>query len=75
MIRGSPYDAFVVGGALYTMRWHRDARRFVRRYRGGTGGPSRRLHGRKMAGDFRDRDQIATWARSIAASLDPVTTS
>jgi menaquinone-dependent protoporphyrinogen oxidase len=28
-----PYDAVVVGGALYAMRWHRDARHFVRRYR------------------------------------------
>jgi menaquinone-dependent protoporphyrinogen oxidase len=28
-----PYDAVVVGGALYMMRWHRDARRFVRRNR------------------------------------------
>ncbi|MFF8925904.1 flavodoxin domain-containing protein [Streptomyces longwoodensis] len=27
------YDAVVVGGALYTGRWHRDARRFVRRHR------------------------------------------
>jgi menaquinone-dependent protoporphyrinogen oxidase len=26
------YDAVVVGGALYAMRWHRDARRFVKRY-------------------------------------------
>jgi menaquinone-dependent protoporphyrinogen oxidase len=26
------YDGFVVGGALYASRWHRDARRFVRRY-------------------------------------------
>jgi menaquinone-dependent protoporphyrinogen oxidase len=26
------YDAVVVGGALYAMRWHRDARRFVRRH-------------------------------------------
>lgn len=25
------YDAVIVGGALYAMRWHRDARRFVRR--------------------------------------------
>jgi menaquinone-dependent protoporphyrinogen oxidase len=29
----NPYDAVVVGGALYAGRWHRDARRFVRRYR------------------------------------------
>ncbi|WP_458247681.1 flavodoxin domain-containing protein [Streptomyces sp. MAI_2237] len=29
----TPYDAFVVGGALYAGRWHRDARRFVRRNR------------------------------------------
>jgi menaquinone-dependent protoporphyrinogen oxidase len=26
------YDAVVVGGALYTGRWHRDAARFVRRH-------------------------------------------
>ena len=26
------YDAVVVGGALYAYRWHRDARRFVRRH-------------------------------------------
>lgn len=27
------YSAVVVGGALYTSRWHRDATRFVRRHR------------------------------------------
>jgi menaquinone-dependent protoporphyrinogen oxidase len=27
-----PYDAVVVGGALYALRWHRDARRFVKRH-------------------------------------------
>ena len=27
------YDAVVLGGALYTGRWHRDAHRFVRRFR------------------------------------------
>ena len=26
-----PYDAVIVAGALYATRWHRDARRFVRR--------------------------------------------
>lgn len=26
------YDAVVIGGALYASRWHRDARRFVRRH-------------------------------------------
>ena len=25
------YDAVIVGGALYMARWHRDARRFVKR--------------------------------------------
>ncbi|WP_405905365.1 MULTISPECIES: flavodoxin domain-containing protein [unclassified Streptomyces] len=30
-----PYDAVVVGGGLYAGRWHRDARRFVRRHRRG----------------------------------------
>lgn len=29
----SGYDAVLVGGALYALRWHRDARRFVRRHR------------------------------------------
>ncbi|BET46586.1 hypothetical protein RGQ21_15680 [Kitasatospora aureofaciens] len=28
-----PYDAVVVGGGLYAGRWHRDARRFARRFR------------------------------------------
>lgn len=27
------YDAVVVGGGLYAGRWHKDARRFVRRHR------------------------------------------
>lgn len=27
------YDVVIVGGALYADRWHRDARRFVRRHR------------------------------------------
>lgn len=27
-----PYDVVVLGGALYEGRWHRDARRFVRRH-------------------------------------------
>ena len=29
----STYQATVLGGALYTMRWHKDARRFVRLHR------------------------------------------
>ena len=28
------YDAVIVGGALYALRWHRDAKRFVRRHTG-----------------------------------------
>jgi menaquinone-dependent protoporphyrinogen oxidase len=27
-----PYDAVIVGGGLYAGRWHKDARRFVRRH-------------------------------------------
>lgn len=27
------YDAFIVGGALYTGRWHKNARKFVKRHR------------------------------------------
>jgi menaquinone-dependent protoporphyrinogen oxidase len=30
--RVTPYDAVVVGGALYAGHWHKDARRFVRRH-------------------------------------------
>jgi menaquinone-dependent protoporphyrinogen oxidase len=29
----APYDAVIVGGALYMARWHATARRFVRRHR------------------------------------------
>jgi menaquinone-dependent protoporphyrinogen oxidase len=118
-----PYDAFVIGGALYAMRWHRGARRFVRRYRdivsrrpvwlfssgpldgsaeerdippvrgvartgarigahghatfGGrlTNDPGGRIAtatAETVAGDFRRRDQVGDWARSIAATLRPV---
>lgn len=28
-----PYGAVIVGGALYSFRWHKDARRFVKRHR------------------------------------------
>lgn len=28
----APYRAVIVGGALYAGRWHRDARRFIRRF-------------------------------------------
>jgi menaquinone-dependent protoporphyrinogen oxidase len=28
-----PYDAVVVGGAVYMARWHRDARRFLKQHR------------------------------------------
>jgi menaquinone-dependent protoporphyrinogen oxidase len=118
-----PYDAFVIGGALYAMRWHRAARRFVRHYRdvlcrrpvwlfstgpldrsaeerdlppvrsvaraagrigahghatfGGrlTNDPGGRIAtamAEKAAGDFRSREQVVDWARSIAATLRPV---
>ncbi|ANS70138.1 hypothetical protein SLINC_7914 [Streptomyces lincolnensis] len=30
--RVTPYDAVVIGGGLYAGRWHKDARRFVRRH-------------------------------------------
>ncbi|WP_327714300.1 flavodoxin [Streptomyces sp. NBC_00490] len=32
--RVTPYDAVVLGGGLYAGRWHKDARRFVRRHGG-----------------------------------------
>src|SRR5262245_14188627 len=30
--RVESYDAVIAGGALYASRWHRDARRFVKRH-------------------------------------------
>ncbi|MBD0842142.1 flavodoxin domain-containing protein [Streptomyces sp. TRM68416] len=32
VVRLTDYDAVVVGGGLYAGRWHRDARRFLRRH-------------------------------------------
>jgi menaquinone-dependent protoporphyrinogen oxidase len=28
-----PYEAVIVGGAIYSLRWHKDARRFLRQHR------------------------------------------
>jgi menaquinone-dependent protoporphyrinogen oxidase len=118
-----PYDAFVIGGALYAMRWHKAARQFVRRYRdtlthrpvwlfssgpldrsaedrdippvrgvtriaariganghatfGGrlTNDPGGRMAtamAKKSAGDYRNREDITAWGRSIAEALQPV---
>lgn len=56
------YDAVVVGGGLYGGRWHKDARRFVRRY------------GRALAGRplwlFRYRPRTGT-SRLCPAGHDP----
>lgn len=30
-----PYDAVIIGGALYNNRWHKDARRLIKRHRNG----------------------------------------
>lgn len=32
VLRLEGYDAVIVGGALYAFRWHKDARRFVKRH-------------------------------------------
>ncbi len=32
MVSPDPFDAVIVGGALYANRWHRSARRYVRRF-------------------------------------------
>ncbi|HET6950468.1 MAG TPA: flavodoxin domain-containing protein [Acidimicrobiales bacterium] len=115
-----PYDAVIVGGALYGGRWHRDARRFVAGRSGElrtldvwmfSSGPlgddvqqpdtppvsqvaalARRVHARghatfggclpadargvaarklarTLAGDWRDPDQVARWAASVAREL------
>lgn len=115
-----PYDAVVVGGALYAMRWHKDARGFVKRNAavlrtkpvwlfsdgplddsaaqreippvkgvqklmdrvgarghatfGGRlpadarGFPASAM-AKEHAGDWRDMDQIRTWADQVAAAL------
>jgi menaquinone-dependent protoporphyrinogen oxidase len=117
------YDSFVIGGALYAMRWHKAARQFARRYRhtlagrpvwlfssgpldrsaedrvippvrgvtriaariGATGHatfggrltaePGGRVAtaiAKKSAGDYRNREDIMAWGRSIAEALQPV---
>jgi menaquinone-dependent protoporphyrinogen oxidase len=114
------YDAVVVAGAIYSGRWHRDARRFVRRYNavlrqrpiwlvasGPLDGSARdatlapiahvaqaaaligaqgsttfggwlaadakgflaRAMAKKMAGDWRDPDQVAGFAEQVAITL------
>jgi menaquinone-dependent protoporphyrinogen oxidase len=116
----SRYDAVVLGGALYMMRWHPDARRFGRRFAramatrpvwlfssgpldhsaetreippvrfvarlserigarghatfGGRLAPDARgfpaaAMAKKMAGDFRDVEQIRAWAGGIGQEL------
>lgn len=122
----TPYDAVIVGGALYATRWHKDARRFVRRY--GTAlekkpvwlfssGPlddsatdkdippvgfvrkvMRRIDARghvtfggampedakgfpaaamarDNAGDWRDADQVRSWAKLVAEELLAIATT
>lgn len=108
-----PYDAVIVGGALYVFRWHKDARRLVKRHtaelrskpvwlfssgpldesateetippvRGvkklmeRVGAVGHMTFGGRMlpgqggqlpVGDWRDRDQVASWAKEIAAEL------
>jgi menaquinone-dependent protoporphyrinogen oxidase len=54
------FDAVVVGGALYTGRWHRDARRFLRRHR--------RILGTMPLGVFA-MGPAATDGHSMAVSL------
>lgn len=69
---GDP-DIVVVGGALYASRWHRDARRFVRRHRGAlsqipvwlfSSGP---LDDSARPGDVAAVTQVQSLARGIEA--------
>ncbi len=115
------YGAVIVGGSLYASRWHRDARRFVKRHTAAlaqrpvwmfSSGPldasavervippvrqvasliarvRARSHAtfggrlvrepsgfiaaamaKKLAGDWRDWEQVRRWAREIAIALD-----
>jgi menaquinone-dependent protoporphyrinogen oxidase len=115
-----PYDAVIIGGALYAGMWHKNARKLIRRHLHDlkerpvwlfSSGPldhsaddgkleqakgvtkaAERLGARgdacfggflasdaegmiasamakKLAGDYRDRDQIAAWAAGIAGEL------
>src|SRR5919197_1438927 len=76
------FDGVVLGGALYTGRWHRDARRFLRRHRrilttlpvavyGGVIDPARlRVPFNRMPpSDARDWDAIAAWADEVAGHV------
>lgn len=70
---GDP-DIVVIGGALYANRWHRDARRFVRRHRDTlaqmpvwlfSSGP---LDGSARPGDIAPVPQVLTIAQRIEAN-------
>jgi menaquinone-dependent protoporphyrinogen oxidase len=63
------YDAVIVGGALYAGRWHRDARRFVKRH-------ARELRARPVwmfssgpLGDDGQKPDVDRWSRAIANEL------
>ena len=67
-----PYDLVVVGGALYCNRWHRDARRFVRRRSGAAHHARLAVQQRPLGDDEQVPDipptrQVAALARRIGA--------
>jgi len=65
------YDAVVLGGALYAGRWHRDARRFARRYAGELNGRPEWLFSSGPLDDSADAREIGpvTQAASAVAAL------
>lgn len=65
------YDAVVVGGALYALRWHRDARRFVRRHRRALSQVPVWLFSSGPLDDSATEDDIPP-VRSVRAAMDRV---
>ena len=71
------YDAVVIGGALYTGHWHRQARRIGARGHATFGGrlpaDAKRFPASAMAkthaGDWRDPEHIRGWAADVAMEL------
>jgi len=61
------YDAVVLGGALYAGRWHRDARRFVRRYAGELDGRPVWLFSSGPLDDSADAREIGPVAQAASA--------
>jgi menaquinone-dependent protoporphyrinogen oxidase len=66
----SPFHAVVVGGGLYTGRWHADARRLLKRHRHALAGKPLAVFG--MGPDSLEETKVAESRRQLDRSLGSV---